>query len=114
MVSRDSHEEREQDSTEALPVVEGFRFGARARHAVWGVLSLVAVFGLFTGCRGHSSSSTPPPTVTVAKPVSQTVTDFLSFTGNTAATNSVTLVARVEGYLEKVHFADGSPVKKGD
>jgi RND family efflux transporter MFP subunit len=38
----------------------------------------------------------------------------MTFTGNTAATNSVTLVARVEGYLEKVHFVDGAPVKKGD
>jgi len=39
-----------------------------------------------------------------------TATDF---TGNTAAINSVTLVARVEGYLEKVHFTDGALVRKG-
>lgn len=55
-----------------------------------------------------------PPVVTVAKPSTQTVTDYLNFTGNTAPSNSVTLVARVEGYLEKNHFADGSWVKKGD
>jgi RND family efflux transporter MFP subunit len=52
--------------------------------------------------------------VTVAKPTTQTVTDYLNFTGNTAPINSVTLVARVEGYLEKNHFTDGSWVKKGD
>ena len=46
-------------------------------------------------------------------PVAQTVADYLDFTGNTVATNSVTLVARVEGFLEKVHFTDGARVKEG-
>src|SRR4029453_13917919 len=44
----------------------------------------------------------------------RTVTDYLNFTGNPAPTDSVALVARVEGYLEKNHFTDGSRVKKGD
>jgi RND family efflux transporter MFP subunit len=67
------------------------------------------------GCRDNPSGSTvAPPVVIVAKPTTQTVTDYLNFTGNTAPTNSVTLVARVEGYLEKNHFTDGSWVKKGD
>src|SRR5206468_2558859 len=84
------------------------------RTAALILLLLVGVAGVLLGCRDHPNSSTAPPTVTVAKPVSQTVTDFLNFTGNTAATDSVTLVARVEGYLEKVHFTDGSRVKKGE
>src|SRR5262245_50996497 len=70
------------------------------------------------GCRentrGSTASTAPLLTVTVAKPVTQTVTDYLNFTGNTAATNSVTVVARVEAYLEKIHFADGTRVKKDD
>jgi RND family efflux transporter MFP subunit len=71
--------------------------------------------GIASGCRDNPSNSTvTPPAVTVAKPVTQTVTDYLNFTGNTAPINSVTLVARVEGYLEKNHFTDGSRVKKGD
>jgi membrane fusion protein, multidrug efflux system len=79
-----------------------------------GAASLLMVTVGF-GCRDNPSSSTAvPPTVTVAKPVSQSVADYLDFTGNTAAINSVTLVARVEGFLEKVHFTDGSRVKKGD
>jgi RND family efflux transporter MFP subunit len=41
------------------------------------------------------------------------VTDYLEFTGNTAAFNKVQLRARVEGYLEKVLFQDGDLVKKG-
>ena len=70
---------------------------------------------MFQACRDNSSSSTAaPPAVTVANPVAQTVADYLDFTGNTVATNSVTLVARVEGFLEKVQFTDGAWVKKGD
>jgi len=38
----------------------------------------------------------------------------MEFTGNTAAVDAVTLVARVEGYLEGIHFTDGALVKKGD
>jgi RND family efflux transporter MFP subunit len=52
--------------------------------------------------------------VTVATPAAQPVADAIELTGNTAASNSVTLVARVEGYLEQIHFADGADVKKGD
>jgi RND family efflux transporter MFP subunit len=52
--------------------------------------------------------------VSVAKPTLQQVTDYLEFTGNTAAVDSVTLVARVEGYLEKVLFTDGAIVQEGD
>ena len=55
----------------------------------------------------------PPPQVTVSQPVRQPVTDYLEFTGNTQAINTVQLRARVEGYLEKVFFQDGDLVKKG-
>jgi len=54
----------------------------------------------------------PPPKVTVRQPVVQPVTDYLAFTGNTQAINTVKLRARVEGYLEKVFFQDGDRVKK--
>lgn len=56
----------------------------------------------------------PPPKVTVAKPVQKQVTDYLEFTGNIAAVQTVELKARVEGYLEQVLFQDGDLVKKGE
>ncbi|MFZ5449336.1 MAG: efflux RND transporter periplasmic adaptor subunit [Thermodesulfobacteriota bacterium] len=55
----------------------------------------------------------PPPKVTVSHPVKRPVTDYLEFTGNAVALNTVQLVARVEGYLEKILFQDGESVKKG-
>lgn len=56
----------------------------------------------------------PPPAVTVAAPESRTVTNYIELTGTTDAVATVKLVARVEGFLEGVHFEDGQVVKKGD
>jgi len=55
----------------------------------------------------------PPPEVKVSQPLSQPVTEYGEFTGNTQAVNTVKLKARVEGYLEKIFFQDGDRVKKG-
>ncbi len=80
-----------------------------------GMLALVLVTCVaLGGCKSATEAPPPPPPgVTVMHPVTQAVADYLDFTGNTAAVDSVTLVARVEGYLEKIHFTDGANVKKG-
>src|SRR5665647_43129 len=56
----------------------------------------------------------PPPAVTVAKPVKQTVVDYDEYVGRFVAVNSVEVRARVSGYLDGVHFKDGQMVKQGD
>jgi len=67
-----------------------------------------------TGCEERNTYvPPPPPQVMVSQPVHQRVSEYLEFTGNTQAFNSVQLVARVQGYLEKVFFHDGDSVKKG-
>src|SRR3984957_22652 len=58
--------------------------------------------------------ASPPPTIPVVKPRTQTVSDTLEVTGNATAVNQVKLIARVVGFLEKIHFEDGAVVKKGD
>ena len=55
----------------------------------------------------------PPPKVTVMLPIKKPVTDYLEFTGNAVAYNTVPLKARVEGFLDKVLFRDGDFVTKG-
>jgi RND family efflux transporter MFP subunit len=55
-----------------------------------------------------------PPTIPVAQPKVQSVSDTLEVVGNAEAVTQVKLVARVPGYLEKIHFADGAIVKKND
>jgi RND family efflux transporter MFP subunit len=77
--------------------------------------SLLAIALMIAGCKGNEAGEKPPPpSVTVAHPLAEQVSDYIDFTGNTAAIDSVALVARVEGYLEKIHFKDGAIVKTGD
>lgn len=54
------------------------------------------------------------PSVPVVRPKVQKVTEYIQLTGNATPINTVNLIARVEGYLEKIHFLDGQIVKKGD
>jgi RND family efflux transporter MFP subunit len=56
----------------------------------------------------------PSPPVPVIQPRAQSVADYTVVTGNAASVNVVKLVARVEGYLDKIHYEDGQTVKKGD
>jgi RND family efflux transporter MFP subunit len=74
---------------------------------------VLAILGLGSACQRNTYVPPPPPKVTVSQPVKRPVTDYLEFTGNTKAFNTVQLRARVEGYLEKVLFQDGDRVKKG-
>ena len=80
-------------------------------------LSTVAVVIalLLAGC-GDSNTyvEPPPPQVTVATPVIQDVTDYLEFTGTTAAFDHAEARARVAGVLESLHFKPGTYVEKGD
>jgi RND family efflux transporter MFP subunit len=77
-------------------------------------LALVAFMVMVLACGERNEyKAPPPPKVTVAHPLQKPVTDYLEFTGNAVAYNTVPLKARVEGFLEKVLFQDGAPVKKG-
>jgi RND family efflux transporter MFP subunit len=78
------------------------------------ILVAAAAAILAGGCRSDPPPAAASPAVTVAQPTRESVTSYLEFTGNTAASDSVTLVARVEGFLESVDFADGAIVQQGD
>jgi RND family efflux transporter MFP subunit len=55
----------------------------------------------------------PPPKVTVAIPVQQKVTRYLEATGYASAISTTNLVARVQGFLQKINYKDGEEVKEG-
>jgi RND family efflux transporter MFP subunit len=75
----------------------------------------MAVAVVLAACgQGNQYVAPPLPKVTVAKPAKQPVTRYLEATGTTAAVNSADLVARVNGFIEKINYEDGAPVKKGD
>src|SRR5215212_1351664 len=77
---------------------------------------LLALAPILAGCGegAPKQAAPPPPAVTVAKPVKQSVTDYDEYVGRFIAVDSVEIRARVSGYLDKVHFKDGQIVKQGD
>lgn len=84
-----------------------------ARHVAWALLVIAGAVA--AGCSKQNAYQPPPPaSVGVATPLQQTVTLHLEQTGNTAAYNNVDLVARVEGFLTAIKYADGAPMKKDD
>jgi len=87
---------------------EPSRRGKLANYAI--VCGLLAIMACG---EGNVYAPPPPPRVTVSQPERQPVADYLEFTGNTEAINTVQLKARVQGYLEKILFKDGDMVKKG-
>ncbi|WP_165227240.1 efflux RND transporter periplasmic adaptor subunit [Aquisphaera insulae] len=71
------------------------------------------------GCGQANSSPAGMPTqaepmVVYDRPVRQVVTDFEDFPGRTEAITTVSVRARVSGYLKRVYFQDGQRVRKGD
>jgi RND family efflux transporter MFP subunit len=68
---------------------------------------------LLSSTAGAQDAGAPPP-VTVAKPVVREVIDNDDFVGRFQPVDQVSVRARVGGYLQEIHFTDGSLVKKGD
>lgn len=74
----------------------------------------VALSFLWVAAVPALAQTPPPPTVTVAKPLTREIVEDDEFIGRFEAVDEVTVRARVGGYLDKVHFRDGSIVKQGD
>ncbi|MHC4212118.1 MAG: efflux RND transporter periplasmic adaptor subunit [Planctomycetota bacterium] len=93
----------------------------KAKKNLFTIISLLIIGGvgfglykLFTFMPDFAMPPMPTPVVTVDKPQLRTVTDFYEFTGTAGAVEEVQVRARVQGYLQKIHFDDGSDVSKGD
>jgi membrane fusion protein (multidrug efflux system) len=81
-----------------------------------GILVLAAALG---GCERRStadqaSAAATPPAVTVTAAALKSVTPAGTFVGRVQAVNTVNLVSRVEGFLQKRAFTEGQQVKTGD
>jgi RND family efflux transporter MFP subunit len=64
------------------------------------------------GCGAPETAAPPPPPVIVGKPVVETVTDYVVYTGMTRAVQSADVHARVAGTLEEMHFEPSTLVEK--
>ncbi len=64
--------------------------------------------------RAAPPPAAPPPAVGVVPAAKKGVSWTYSFVGRIKAPESVALMARVQGFLEKVHFTEGQDVAAGD
>ena len=77
------------------------RFSAVLIFAALASMSIV-------GCGQKAQVVAPPPAeVIVSHPLKKEVTQYLEFTGTTAALEFVEIRARVEGWLESIEFCSG-------
>ncbi|HJZ59739.1 MAG TPA: efflux RND transporter periplasmic adaptor subunit [Gemmataceae bacterium] len=80
------------------------------------VVLLGVALGAGPGCQRKAAEAPPgsPPVIPVSHPVERDVTDFADYTGRTDAIDSVSVRARVTGYIVKLHFEEGAEVKEQD
>ena len=76
-------------------------------------LAVIGALVLLASCGKKETPTKALTQVTVAHPKASEVTEYIDFTGTVGAIQSVNIVARVEGYLEGIHFQDGTYVPKG-
>lgn len=91
------------------------RRGAAPPAMTWQTWPLVAtlVVAMMSVCGSSAAqTATELPKVTFAYPQTMPIADSIEFTGTVAPTQTVNLVARVEGYLEDILFEDGSFVEQ--
>ncbi|HET6648285.1 MAG TPA: efflux RND transporter periplasmic adaptor subunit [Pyrinomonadaceae bacterium] len=90
----------------------------QGRYYRVGTLLLVVILTtvLMTGCvnKAQQNFERPPAPVQIAVSTSQDVPTYLDAIGKTAAREVVSIQPQVSGRITKIHFTDGSNVRKGD
>jgi len=81
------------------------------RALILALSGLVAT--LATGCGNKEAPAGTPPEVYVADVVQKDVPIYMELVGQTKGSQDVEIRARVEGYLDRVAFTEGSFVRKG-
>ena len=76
----------------------------------------IAALSLLAACGEAETTEAPPepPRVTVARPIQREVMEWDEFTARFVAVERVELRARVSGYLNSIHFADGQIVQRDE
>lgn len=81
------------------------------------LLTSGTMLAVLSGCSDDSQQTAvqaPPPSVSVAAAQMKEIRESATFVGQVAAVDQVSLVARVNGFLQSKAVPDGSIVKQGD
>jgi multidrug efflux system membrane fusion protein len=83
------------------------------------VVAAAVVVGVFVTQRDETAGAAPNPAmmampVPVSKIVRKTIPIYLEYSARTEAIRQIALQAKVAGYVEQQHVADGTDVNKGD
>ena len=73
-------------------------------------LSIISCEGIVE----EKKEAPPPPKVSVVEIQAQEVPIYQEFVGQVYGFKDIAIRARVEGFLEGIHFKEGSAVKKGE
>ncbi len=74
---------------------------------------IISLF-IFLSCKDKEQQVPPPQEINVYQVVPKTVPIYEEFVGQVYGEKDIPIRARVEGYLEEIHFKEGSRIKKGD
>src|SRR5689334_23026671 len=78
------------------------------------LVSTLALAVLIPACQPASKTAAPPPApVTARQPIQREVTEWDEYPARIDAVDMVEVRARESGYLESVHFKEGTVVKQG-
>src|SRR5215471_2297044 len=88
------------------------RFAAPLSHAAASGMAIGFALSLAACGQNNEYAAPPAPKVTVTTPLERQIPRYFEATGNTAAVNSVDLVARVQGFVQAISYTDGAFVKK--
>ncbi len=76
-------------------------------------LLMVLPFLLLSSCKDRVPQAPPPPEIQVHEVNAYDIPFVMEFVGQTYGLYDIAIRARVEGFLEGVHFLEGSTVSKG-
>jgi RND family efflux transporter MFP subunit len=85
----------------------------RGASAAMGARAAVLALAFIAGCSKPPAPPDAAPTVLVAHPLHQQVTEWDDYAGRFEAVESVEVRPRVSGLLQALHFRDGQMVTKG-
>jgi membrane fusion protein (multidrug efflux system) len=76
-------------------------------------ISFFIAISLFSSCHSEKKEVQAPIDVSAVKVEPKTVPITIEYVGQTESSHMVEIRARVEGYLDKIAYKEGSPVKQG-